>query len=76
MRRPEQILDDAMQLSEEERGSLAVELLDSIAAPRARSDSDWIAEIERRTARALADNSQQDRTAEEAVSHIEHDLDL
>ncbi len=75
MRRAEQILDDAMQLSEEERGSLAAELLDSISAPDARSDSEWIAEIERRATRALTDDAQQDRTVEEAVSRIERDLD-
>lgn len=76
MRRPEQILDDAMQLSEEERGSLAVELLDSISASDARSDSEWIAEIERRATRALTDDAQQDGTVEEAVSRIERNLDL
>lgn len=76
MRRAEQILQDAMQLSEEKRGSLAVELLDSISAPDPRSDAEWMAEIERRAARALTDDAAQDRTLEEAVSRIGRDLDL
>lgn len=76
MNRAEEIFHDAMQLSEEERGSLAVELLDSISASDARNDSAWIAEIERRASRAVTAEAEQDRTAEEAVSRIERDLDL
>jgi hypothetical protein len=76
MGKAKQILRDAMQLSEAERGSLAVELIDSISAPDSRTDAEWIAEIESRAARALTDDARQDRTLDEAVSRIERSLDL
>ncbi|HEV7516044.1 MAG TPA: addiction module protein [Thermoanaerobaculia bacterium] len=52
------LLQDALQLSENERVELACGLLDSLdpEPPReeARSDQEWLSEIERRTRAALA----------------------
>jgi hypothetical protein len=51
-----QLLSDALQLSDEERLELAMELLDSVMPEvpgRDRPDREWIEEIERR-ARAAA----------------------
>jgi hypothetical protein len=76
MRRPEEILEDALRLSEEQRSKLALELLDSISAPDPRDEAAWIAEVERRARRALSGGSEQDRPLDEAVAHIERELDL
>lgn len=54
-----QLLSDALQLSEEERLELAIELLDSVMPEvpgRDRPDREWIEELERR-ARAAASGS-------------------
>ena len=48
-----ELLNDALELSEEERIELVVELLGSVAPEvpgSSRSDDEWIAEIERRVA--------------------------
>jgi hypothetical protein len=53
----QQLLKDAMDLPETERADLAYELLASLPIPgprTARSDREWIAEIERRAQRAVA----------------------
>lgn len=53
----QQLLKDAMDLPEAERADLAYELLASLPIPQprsARSDREWIAEIERRATRAVA----------------------
>jgi len=76
MRRRSDILKDALQLSDEERGALAVELLDSISATDERDSARWIAEIERRAKRALEPEALNDPTVEDAVARIERDLDL
>ena len=58
-RNPGQLLSDALQLSEEERLELAIELLDSVMPEvpgRDRPDREWIEELERR-ARAAASGS-------------------
>jgi len=52
-----QLLKDALKLPDEQRAVLVLELLDSLppAAPReARSDTQWLAEIERRARAAQA----------------------
>ena len=55
-RHAEQLLSEALRLSDEERLELAIELLDSVMPEvpgRDRPDREWIEEIERR-ARAAA----------------------
>lgn len=76
MRTAEQLLREAMQLSDEERGSLAVELLDSISPPDPRTDEEWVAVIERRAMRAMTAEAAGDRTVEDAVATLERDLEL
>lgn len=52
----QRLLKDAMDLPETERADLAYELLVSLPTPEprtARSDEQWIAEIERRAKRAI-----------------------
>ncbi|HEY6033770.1 MAG TPA: addiction module protein [Kofleriaceae bacterium] len=48
--RARKLLEDAMSLSGDERLDLAEQLLTSLAA-----DAEWVAELERRARRALAD---------------------
>jgi hypothetical protein len=51
------LLDDALSLPEDERAGLAAELLASLAPTtraEARSEDEWLAEIERRARAALA----------------------
>ena len=48
--RARKLLQDAMALSEDERLDLAEQLLSSLPA-----DAEWLAELERRALRALAD---------------------
>jgi putative addiction module component (TIGR02574 family) len=53
----QQLLKDALQLPDQQRAELVVELLDSLppADPsQARSDAQWLAEIERRARAAQA----------------------
>ena len=50
-----QLLKDALQLPEDQRATLVVELLDSLEPappPHVRTDADWMAEIERRAREA------------------------
>ena len=49
--RARKLLEDAMTLSEDERLDLAEQLMSSLPA-----DSEWLAELERRARRALADS--------------------
>lgn len=50
--RADKVLEDALSLSEDERLDLAERLLSSLP-----SDPEWLAELERRARRALADPS-------------------
>jgi putative addiction module component (TIGR02574 family) len=53
----QQLLKDALQLPDQEQAELVVELLDSLPpalAGQDRSDSQWLAEIERRALAAQA----------------------
>lgn len=53
----QQVLKDALQLPDQQRAKLVVELLDSLppAEPgQQRSDAQWLAEIERRARMAQA----------------------
>ncbi|MBK9306839.1 MAG: addiction module protein [Nitrospira sp.] len=53
----QQLLKDALQLTDEQRAALVVELLDSlppVEPGRARSDAEWLVEIERRAWAAQA----------------------
>jgi hypothetical protein len=76
MRRPEEILQDAMRLSDEERGTLALELLDSLSQPDSHDEAAWIAAVERRARRALTDEAEADSTVDDAVARIERALEL
>jgi hypothetical protein len=76
MRRPEEVLQDAMRLSDEERGALALELLDSLSRADSRDEDSWIATIERRARRALRDEAEEDSIVEDAVARIERTLEL
>ena len=54
---PQQLLKDALQLSDDERAGLVAELLDSLdpAVPsEGRSEAEWIAEVQRRARAAIA----------------------
>jgi hypothetical protein len=51
--RRKDLLSDAFELTEEDWGALAVELLDSISAPSPRTEAEWIVEVERRARRAV-----------------------
>lgn len=53
----QQLLKDALQLTDEQRAALVVELLDSLPPEepgRARSDAEWFVEIDRRARAAQA----------------------
>lgn len=54
--RSQKVLDEAMDLSEAERAEVALELVASLDGPAdADAQNSWVAEIERRAARVLAD---------------------
>lgn len=69
------LLDEALQLDEAQRASLALELLDSLSPPDPRDEVAWIEEIARRAQRALAGESQTIE-ADEALDGIARDLGL
>lgn len=53
----QQLLKDALQLTDEQRAALVIELLDSLPPAKlghVRSDTEWLAEIERRARAAQA----------------------
>lgn len=53
----QQLLNDALQLPDEQRAALVVELLDSLPQEergRARSEAEWLVEIDRRARAAQA----------------------
>ena len=54
---PRQLLKDALQLPDDQRAGLVVELLDSLepAVPsEGRSEAEWIVEVQRRARAAIA----------------------
>ncbi|HEV8718630.1 MAG TPA: addiction module protein [Candidatus Binatia bacterium] len=54
---PKQLLKDALQLPDDQRAGLVVELLDSLAPAvpsEGRSEVEWIAEVQRRARAAIA----------------------
>jgi putative addiction module component (TIGR02574 family) len=56
-RSAKQVLEEAMLLSEDERGELVRDLLDSFGVPPSQvepPEKEWLAEIERRARRVLA----------------------
>lgn len=56
--RAQKVLGDAMDLSDEERAEVALELVASLDGPADADAQDaWVVEIERRAARVLADPS-------------------
>jgi hypothetical protein len=50
---PKQLLKDALQIPDDQRAGLVVELLDSLA-PAVPSEAEWIAEVQRRARAAIA----------------------
>ena len=55
--RAKKVLGDALDLTDEERAELALELVASLDGRRdADADDAWVAEIERRARRVLADS--------------------
>lgn len=69
------LLQQALQLDETERATLALELMESVSAPDMRDEAAWISEIERRARRALEGGSA-NGDFEEAVDRISRDLGL
>ena len=69
-----QLLEEALQLSEDQRAELTWGLLDSLSLPPAegRSDEEWLAEIERRARAALS--GEPGIPWEEAQAEIRHRL--
>jgi putative addiction module component len=51
---PDDILSSALLLPEEARADIALRLLDSLGDRAARSEEEWIEDIERRARRVLA----------------------
>ncbi|MEI8255884.1 MAG: addiction module protein [Deltaproteobacteria bacterium] len=68
------LLDEALQLDEKHRATLALDLLDSLSPPDARDEASWIEEIEQRARRALEGQTGID--LDEAVDSIARDLGL
>ena len=73
-RTAEQLLEEALQLSEDQRAELTWGLLDSFGPPPAedRRNEEWIAEIERRARAALS--GEPGISWEEARAEIRHRL--
>ncbi|WP_437722221.1 addiction module protein [Sorangium sp. So ce861] len=69
------LLQEALELDEGERATLALELMDSLSQPDARDEAAWIEEIERRARRALHGQSP-GADIDDAVDRIERDLGL
>jgi Putative addiction module component len=54
--RAQKVLGEAMDLTDEERAEVALELVASLDGPRdADAENAWVAEIERRARRVLSD---------------------
>ena len=70
----EEILRRALELSDEDRASLALLLMDSLSPPDQRDPDEWLEAIERRARRALAGGGGD--PFDEAVARIERDLKL
>lgn len=69
------LLQEALDLDERERATLALELMDSLSPPDARDEATWIEEIEARARRALSGESP-GVDIDEAVDRIGRDLGL
>jgi putative addiction module component (TIGR02574 family) len=74
LRTAEQLLEEALQLSEDQRAELTWGLLDSFGPPPAenRSDEEWLGEIERRARAALS--GEPGVSWEDARAEIRHRL--
>ena len=69
------LLAEALQLDEDQRATLALELMDSVSPVDRRDDATWIAEIERR-ARLVLSGEQPGIEMEEALDQMTRDLGL
>jgi len=66
---------EALQLDDEERATMALELMDSISRPEPRDEAAWIDEIEERARRVLVSESK-GMDIDAAVDGIARDLVL
>ncbi len=57
MSRSQRVLEEALELTEEQRAEIALRLLESIPPSDTRTDDDWIEEVERRAARVISGES-------------------
>lgn len=72
--RAKQLLDEVLDLPAEEREAFAAKLLETLdAAPDARTDAEWAAELERRLAETL-DPNWKGRTWDEVRAEVERTL--
>ena len=72
--RAKQLLDEVLDLPAEEREAFAAKLLETLdAAPDARTDAEWAAELERRVAETL-DPNWKGRTWDEVRAEVERTL--
>ena len=69
------LLEEALQLDETQRATLALELLDSLSPPDPRDEASWIEEIELRARRAIS-GEERGVDTDEAVDRISRDLGL
>ena len=69
------LLAEALQLDDEARATLALELMDSLSPPDPRDEASWIDTIERRALRAMS-GAEPGVEVDVAVDRVAHDLGL
>ena len=69
------LFEDALQLDDEQRATLALELMDSLSPRDPRDEASWIQEIEQR-ARRVRSGQEPGVSIDEAVDRISRDLGL
>jgi Putative addiction module component len=69
------LLVEALQLDDDARATLALELMDSLSPPDPRDETSWIDEIERRARRAVS-GGEPGIDVDGAVDRISRDLGL
>ena len=75
MSKARKLLAEVLELDEEQRATLALELMDSLSPPDSRDEASWIEEIERRARRARSRKAP-GVDVDEAVDRISRDLGL
>lgn len=69
------IFVEALQLDEEQRAALALDLMDSVSPPDPRDEASWLEAIERRARRALS-GEEPGADLDEALDRISNNLGL